>query len=115
MRDLLARKSVGENMSMTNEDARGTFQHPLCCLAPPRDVSHRLIESEKHAGRDNTSGDRFVIADECVLNAFAENQQDDEIERRHLADMSLANDAQEKKDGKIDQPYTSCELNDTDR
>jgi hypothetical protein len=103
MGDLLAGQSLRTDLSVADQDARSTVKKSLGFFALPGDVADQLTETEQGRCDNHTARDRFVVGHQGVLHRFTQDQQDDEVERGHLAHVLLAEHSKENENEHIDQ------------
>ena len=68
----------------------------------PRQPLDREVEAEQGHDRDEPAPQRGVLADHRVLDGVADDQDDDQLEDRHLADLALAGQPDRRDEEQVD-------------
>ena len=81
--------------AVADQNPRRALEQPHSLFAAPGDVTHELTQTEQDGSSSKTGGDRFVLPDQGILHALADDRQNHEIKGRHLPDVLLADQTNE--------------------
>src|SRR5436190_18897329 len=93
-RDQFLLQSVVKNASVLNKWLRTAFNETVELFMRVEKSHDDVIHREQSDGADDTTGDRVIVTDDCVLNGIGKRQQYDQIERIELGQFAFSCEAQ---------------------
>ena len=95
VREFLAHQDFFIQLAIVDEDFGSAFDEGFHFLAPPGGESDEIIDEHERASREDTGEHRIVPAIHGILYGVAENEQQNQVEWRELADLPFAGHSQE--------------------
>src|SRR5688572_9490196 len=92
-RDALLLRPIAQQPAVLDDDDGEAAHHTAEAWPSPFHPRKRHIEDDEARNHDQRVDDGVVVAEERLLRGFADDEQEDEIERRDLAERALAADA----------------------
>jgi len=86
------------DLAVVDEDDGVAFDPAFEAFAFEGEETDEVVKGNEGAGTDDAAGDGVVAAVHRVLDGVAEDEEEDEVERCELADLTFAGDAEEEQD-----------------
>src|SRR6266571_82648 len=97
----LAREVIVQDATVVDEERRRRLEQPARALRAVGDLDDPPVQYQNDHGPDEPAEERVVRPDHRVLDDVRDQQQDDEVERRELADLTLAGEAERQEDEEV--------------
>ena len=110
MRQFFPHQNFFIQPAVVNEDFGATFNKSFHFLVSIGGETDQVVDEHERASREDTGEDGVVPAVHGILHGVAENQQQDEVERRKLADLPFAGHSQEHDQASIDDKRADDEF-----
>ena len=90
------------DLTIMNKNLRTSFDQMLRLLAEKSNLTCEPVHRDECHRENHSSGNRIIPPVHRVLYGIAEHQQQHQIKRAHLADLTLARDSQDHDQKNID-------------
>src|SRR5512132_3916609 len=90
------------DLAVPDQDRGRVLDDPPEPLRAERHPRHQSVHDEDGRGAQEAAAQRVVISDERVLHDVADDEEDDQVEGRHLPDLALSNEAERRQQEDVD-------------
>jgi hypothetical protein len=108
--ELGAPHDILEEPAVVDEHLRLTLDQDLDALVAEGQVTDAVVQADERDRGDEAGGDGIVASVHGVLDGVGEHEQQHEVERRELANLALAGDAEQDDQQAIDDDRTGDKL-----
>src|SRR6266581_187629 len=101
MGKLFAFEDFRKELPIVDEDLRPTLNDPFEVFAVKGKPANYSIEHDQRGCRYDAPGDRVVASVHRILHRIAKHQQQNQVERRKLSNLTFSRDSQEQDQKRI--------------
>jgi len=110
----LAVEVLFDEPAMADQDGRHVLDDPPGGLGAERHPRDQGVQGEDRRRAQEPAAERVVVPDEGVLHHVADDEEHDEVEGRHLPELTLAQDAKRRQQEAVDHHRSQQLLGDGD-
>ena len=110
VREFLPHQNFFIEFAIMDEDFGATFDEGFQFLIPVGGEADEIVDEHKRACRDDAGEDGVVPAIHGILHGVTENEQQDQVERRELADLPFAGHPQQHDKEPVNDEGTEDEF-----